>query len=259
MSDIELFQYFCDATRHFVFSSTKEDEEGHNFSHEQRVKSLLGSVRRMAVKKSFQVSGAEALIFCQADWIQQAVIAMFECCQSYDGKRPFDNYVRFMVSRKMEDIQRALLRKNPPTDKERFALYKKIKSAQKDRRKMEELVEVSGYTEGELREILNEGVGARMVTVDENKGDNTAGFQQESHHVLPEHSVEHKELRQILQQCIDRLTEIQQRIFRLHEMEELSLRTIFDQIDYDRSFATFKRWYKKDIYEVVTQCVTSKV
>ncbi len=258
MSDVELFQYFCNATRSFIFCDGGDDEYASPEKiHEQRIKALIHSVRRMAIRKSFQISGLECAGFERDDWIQQAMITMFECCRSYDGKRPFDNYVRFMVSRKMEDVRRTLLRKNPPVDSDRLRLYKEVKRAQNDKGKMQKLVKESGYTEKELIEIANNGVGTRTFTaVNDDMRQETVG-QQGSFPQTPEDSLEHSELGDILLRCINNLTELKQRVFRLHEIQQLSLRRIFEHIGYDRSFATFKRWYKDDVYESVKKCVIS--
>ncbi len=257
MSDAQLFQYFCDTTRNFIFydDSVESCDVSEEF-HVQRIKSLMQSVRRMAIRKSFQISGLECAGFERDDWIQQAMITMFECCRSYDGKRPFDNYVRFMVSKKMEDVRRTLLRKNPPVDSDRLRLYKKIKKVRGDKERMQKLVEESGYTEEELTEMVNHGAGMRIFTENKNEVEQEAGFQNISYST-PENSIEHNELGEILLHCINNLTELKQRVFRLHEMQQLSLRTIFDRIKYNRSFATFKRWYKSDVYESVKKCVIS--
>ncbi len=261
MSDTELFRYFCDTTRNFNFSYSESDIT-HKFSgtfHEQRIKSLIKSVRHMAVRKSYQTSDITSMALGQEDWIQQAMITMFECCQSYDGKRPFDNYVRFMVSRKMEDLQRTLLRKNPPVDRERFRLYTEMRKIKGDKKKLRQLAASSGYSEKELSEIYNSGVGTRTVTVSDSETVSAASRQREAPSPSPEDQLEQDEIRQILLHCIDKLTELKRRVFRLHEMQELSLRAIFDHIDYDRSFASFKRWYKNDVYEAVKRCVTANI
>ncbi len=261
MSDTELFHYFCDTTRNFNFSYT-EKSAAQKFSgtfHEQRIKSLIKSVRHMAVKKSLQTSDFASIALGQEDWIQQAMITMFECCQSYDGERPFDNYVRFMVSRKMEDIQRTLLRKNPPVDRERLRLYTEMKKIKGDKKKLRQLAATSGYTEKELIEISSSGVGSRTVTAHDEQTEYAVSQQYEVSSATPEDQVEQDEIRQILLHCIDKLTELKQRVFRLHEMQELSLRAIFDHINYDRSFATFKRWYKNDVYETVRRCVSANI
>jgi len=127
--DSSFYNYFCSATAGFVFSAGQEEIPAtiSGETHEREVKYLIDTVRRMAVKKSLLLPESFTADCDRDDWIQLAMITMFECCEKYDRKRPFDNYVRFMVSRRLADRQRSLLRKNPPANREIPALYTELK------------------------------------------------------------------------------------------------------------------------------------
>lgn len=259
ISSTELFHYFCNTTKGFLFSEGEQKAACEKFSgneHEKRVKTLIQSVHSMALKKSMQTARLTSAGFAQEDWVQQAIITMFECCKAYDGTRPFDNYVRFMVAKKMADVQRSFLRKNPPTDAMRLRLYKEIKKIQGNSQAMQKLATENGCTTEDLEEIFASGVGNRTFTGENHDAVSTSPFV--ANMSTPEKEAEHNEMKKILLQCIGALGKIEQRIFRLHEMNNLSLRAIFDHIAYDRSFATFKRWYKDSIYESVKRCVFSQ-
>ena len=44
-------------------------------------------------------------------------------------------------------------------------------------------------------------------------------------------------------------------LFQQHEFEEKSFKQLFAISEYSKSFASFKRWYKTEIYDPVQQCV----
>lgn len=256
-----LFQYFCSTTAGFVFS-TRQNVIPATITgtpHEREVQALINDVRRMAVKKSMQLPETFSTDCDRDDWIQLAMITMFECCDKYDRKRPFDNYVRFMVSKKMADNHRSLLRKNPPADREVLYLYHEMKKIQGDEAAIAGLADDTGKSVEQLREIVEVGVGARTFTgeLTTDDGKNTT-IEIASNKRTPEEKIADKEIRRILLQCMNKLSDKARHLFQQHEIEEISFKKLFEQVCYKKSFASFKRWYNIEVFDLVQQCVLSK-
>lgn len=223
--------------------------------HAREVKALIAQVRRMAVTKSLQLPETFAADCDREEWIQTAMITMFHCCETYDGKRPFDNYVRFMVSRKLMDKQRFLLRKNPPADKEILYLYGEMKKTMGDKNTIARLAQDTNHTVEQLQNIVDAGVGARVFTSETEDVLRTAAS---SSSMVPEAQTEAREIQEILWACVDRLAQKSKALFIRHEMEEISFKNLFVEAFCTRSFATFKRWYKAEVFEQVRHCVVSQ-
>lgn len=253
------FEYFCSATAGFVFS-TRQQEIPPAITgdpHEREVIYLMNAVRRMGVQKSLKLPESFAADCDRDDWIQLAMITMFECCEQYDRKRPFDNFVRFMVSKKLADKQRALLRKNPPVDREIMALYYEMKKIRGDDTAIARLADETGKSVEQLRSIVEAGVGARVFTSERAANDENDHFPMEavSRGKTPEREVRDQELQRILFECLQQLSEKARSLFQQHELEEKSFKKLFAITDYSKSFASFKRWYKTEIFDRIQQCV----
>ncbi len=256
----DLFRYFCSATAGFVFSTRQEDipESISGTSHEREVKALIKNARTMAVSKSMQLPESFSSS-SRDDWIQLAMITMFECCEKYDRKRPFDNYVRFMVSKKMADHHRSLLRKNPPADKDILPLYYEMKKIKGDKAAVAELAQDTGKTVDELYAIINAGVGNRTVVGEmTDESSEHIRIKLSSEPKSPEEITAQKEIHRILLQCLKKLSQKVRALFLQHEIEEISFKKLFEQACYEKSFASFKRWYKTKIFTPVQECVLSK-
>ncbi len=257
------FEYFCSATAGFVFSIRQQDipENIQGDPHEREVLYLMNGVRRMAIQQSLKLPESFAAECDRDDWIQLAMITMFECCEQYDRKRPFDNFVRFMVSRKLADKQRALLRKNPPADREILTLYYEMKKIQGNDAAIARLAEETGKNVEELRRIVESGVGARVFTSERlsTDDDDFASTEAVSKDKTPEQEIRDRELQRILFECMEKLSKQARALFQQHEFEEKSFKKLFAIAEYSKSFASFKRWYKREIYDPVQQCVLGKV
>ena len=257
------FKYFCSATAGFVFSVRQQDipETITGDPHEREVLYLMNAVRRMAVQKSLKLPESFVADCDREDWIQLAMITMFECCEQYDHKRPFDNFVRFMVSKKLADKQRALLRKNPPADREILTLYYEMKKIQGNDAAIARLAEETGKSVEELRHIVEYGVGARVFTSERTAADDDDFVSAEpvSRGKTPEQEVRDRELQRILLECMEKLSRHARALFQQHEFEEKSFKKLFAIAGYSKSFASFKRWYKRKIYDPVQQCVIDKI
>ena len=257
------FEYFCSATAGFVFSTRQQDipETLTGDRHEREVLYLMNAVRRMAVQKSLKLPESFAADCDRDDWIQLAMITMFECCEQYDRKRPFDNFVRFMVSRKLADKQRALLRKNPPVDREILILFYEMKKIRGEDTAIARLAEETGKSVEELRCIVETGVGARVFTSEQTATDDDDYVPTEavSQGKTPEQEVRDQELQRILFECMKKLSKQAMILFQQHEFEEKSFKKLFAISEYSKSFSGFKRWYKTEIYDPVQQCVLGKV
>ena len=250
----QFFQYFNETTAGFVFSQNQEEIPAAIIGtpHEREVRLLISQVRRMAVKKSCQMPAAFSAEYGRSDWIQLAMITMFHCCEKYDRKRPFDNYVRFMVSRRLLDKQRSLFRKNPPVDRDILRLYKELEKVSGDADALNVLAKDTGRSKEELQRIIEQGVGERV-------------FSSETEHTLrtasapagqsPAAQTESSQEVAILWQCVDSLPKRARALFIHHEMEEVSFKKMFATAGCRKSFATFKRWYNVDIFPCVRDCV----
>ncbi len=255
-----LFQYFCSTTAGFVFS-TRQNVIPASITgtpHEREVKALINDVRRMAVKKSMQLPETFSADCDRDDWIQLAMITMFKCCEKYDRKRPFDNFVRFMVSKKMADNHRSLLRKNPPADREVLYLYHEMKKLQGNEADLVELAHDTRKSVEQLLKIIEVGVGIRTFTSELTTGDEKTSREIASKKRTPEEKTADKEIRHILLQCMNKLSGKARYLFQQHEIEEISFKKLFEQVCYKKSFASFKRWYKIEIFDLVQQCVLSQ-
>ena len=256
----DLFQYFYSRTEGFVFSTEQEviptGISGN--PHEREIKFLMAGVRRMAVKKSLQLPESFSVDCDRDDWIQLAMITMFQCCEKYDRKRPFDNYTRFMVSKKLADKHRSLLRKNPPADKEILYLYREMKKIQGNEDAITKLARDTNRSVEQLQELIDVGVGPRTFT----SQISDASFPEPAtKKPSPEAGLDKEEMEQILWRCINALSQKAKFLFIRYEMEEkdISLKNLFVEACCKRSLATFKRWYKREIFERVQQCVVSQV
>jgi RNA polymerase sigma factor (sigma-70 family) len=221
----QFFQYFIEQTKGFLFAAegglpTGQETDG----HDSRVRKLVGQVRKMAIAYHFRTPGAVAREMDRDDWVQQAMITMFECCQSYDRQRPFDHYVRFMVKRRLEDQRRMLYRKNPK------AWQGETSQSGSDERLFCEL--------GETVERKTHSSTSRE----------------------PEQKSLMNEAHRLLLECIQRLKETERMLFTKHEMEEVSFRDLYQSIpEFGKSFATFKRWYLAEVFDRVKECVHSRL
>jgi len=253
----DFFQYFHEETKGFVFSTRQRDIPCsiQGDPHAREVKALITEIRRMAIKKSFQLPESFAADCDREDWIQLSLITMYHCCENYDRKRPFDHYVRFMVSCRLRDKQRSLMRKNPPTDRDILYLHSEMKKIKGNTAAIAKLAEETNHTIEQLQEIVHSGVGQRVFTPETENTLNTAASPAS---LLPGAQTEAKEIKKILLACIKRLTDKQKALFLRHEMEEISLKNLYNEACCRRSFATFKRWYKAEIFEKVQQCVLSQ-
>ena len=219
------YQYFIHKTDGFVFSDDGQQESlSWEKKHACRVQRLVDQVRKMAITYHYKTPAACAKGFDQDDWVQQAMITMFECCESYDRKRPFDHYVRFIVKRRLEDQRRKLYRQNPKvkTDKTR---------ALQDHKR--------------LFSDLSESV--------QRKAQSATSVGPERHYLM-------KEAHRILLNCLHRIGKTEQMLFAKHELENVSFKKLFKLMPaYNKSFATFKRWYASEIFDRVRLCVQSQL
>jgi RNA polymerase sigma factor (sigma-70 family) len=210
----------------------------------------------MAIKKFYQMPESFATSHTMDGWIQDALIIMFQCCQSYDGRGPFDHYVRFLVSRRLVSMQRKVFSENPPADRD---LYKKVQAYKRKNKRLpkaEELAEETGFDKADIKKYLETGYGQRMVTTEsetvcQNKAVKAG--------LSPETQFIHHEARKILRDCIEKLQPEMKMMFIRHEFDELSFKKLYEQLKIKKhSFSTFKRQYKKNVYESVENCVSSQ-
>ncbi|RTZ97751.1 MAG: hypothetical protein DSY90_06455 [Deltaproteobacteria bacterium] len=207
------YQYALRKTDGFVFS-----DDG---THNDRVRRLVTQVRKMAITYFYQTPAAFAREFDQDDWVQHAMIHFFKCIETYDRKRPFDNFVRYIVKRRLEDQRRRLYRSNPETD--------------------------TG-ADGRPSRFFS-GISASIQRKAE--ADPAAG---------PEQDFLRKEAARILLKCVRQLEKVERMLFAKHEMENVSFRKLYDLVPgYAKSFATFKRWYQTNIFDRVKTCTRSRL
>jgi DNA-directed RNA polymerase specialized sigma24 family protein len=152
------------------------------------------------------------------------MITMFECSESYDRKRPFDHYVRFIVKRRLEDQRRKLYRQNPKV------IDDKTDAPSGGKRLFSE---------------ISESI--------QRKAESATTIEPERHYLM-------KEAQRILLNCFHRLGKTEQMLFAKHELENVSFKKLFKLMPaYNKSFATFKRWYTSEIFDRVRLCVKSQL
>ncbi len=252
------FQVFSEQTKDFIFSKVGDEPTGvteeklRNF----RLLALIRQVRKMAIKKFYQMPESFATSHTMDDWIQEALIIMFQCCQSYDRRGPFDHFVRFMVSKRLISMQRKVFSENPPADRD---LYKKVQAYKRKNKRLptaDELAQETGFDKAAIQKYLESGYGQRTVTtgvetICQNK-DVKAGLSPETQFI-------HHEARKILRDCIENLQPEMKMMFIRHEFDELSFRKLYKRLQIKKpGFSTFKRWYKDNVYADVENCVSSQ-
>lgn len=249
------YQYFLQRTEKFIFSGN-ENKSPDRLDAEQRqeiLKALMKQVSKMAVKNYYQMPKSFSVIYPKEDWIQFAMIKFLECCDSYDHERPFDHYVRFTLSRRLIDRQRKIYGENPPVQKELHQQFKLLKHQKGSAPNIKELMDYTGRSENEIRDFFEDGFGKRMFI---HETDNVSRKAEAKAGISPEKQYINKEARRILWNCIDHLNPELKLLFVRHEMEGVSFKKIYDQIPrINKSLATFKRWYKTDVYDPVKNCV----
>ena len=229
----DYFQYFEERTRGFVFSAAQD--------HLKRVKDLITQVRKMAIKKYFQSPRRMEPVFSKEDWIQTAMITLFECCESYDARQPFDHYARFLVSRRLTDKQRELYRKNPTES----GVEKEPEGTGEIQTSFDEIGGPVGYCHRSVTETLTED----------------RPHKDESVNASPETAYIMEESRRTLLDCIENLDKESRALFIYHEMEESSFQELFERfhIGKEMAFSSFKRWYKDHVFESVKNCVNNRL
>ena len=76
----------------------------------------------------------------------------------------------------------------------------------------------------------------------------------------PERHYLMKEAYRILLDCLHRLGKTEKMLFAKHELESVSFKKLFKLMPaYNKSFATFKRWYASEIFDRVRLCVQSQL
>ena len=252
------FQSFSDLTKDFILS--KIDDEPAEVTQEElrkfRLSALIRQVRKMAIKKFYQMPESFATSHTMDDWIQEALIIMFQCCQSYDRRGPFDHFVRFMVSKRLVSMQRKVFSGNPPADRD---LYKKVQAYKRKNKRLptaDELALETGFDKDAIEKYLESGYGQRTVTTDSEKAcqnkDVKVGLSPETQFI-------HHEARKILRDCIEKLQPEMKMMFIRHEFDELSFKKLYKQLKIKKpGFSTFKRWYKDNVYADVEDCVSSQ-
>lgn len=251
------FQAFSQQTQDFLFSKVKGEpaDAPPEKLHEFRLLALIRQVHQMALKKYFQMPEAFTASHSQEDWVQEAFIIMLECCQSYDQRGPFDNFARFMVSKRLVSMQRKVFSQNPPADRD---LYKKVQAYKRKHGCIptaKELAQETGCDLDVIQQYLENGYGQRLVAgeaerVCKNK-DVKVGLNPEAQYI-------HHEARHILWECIEALQAKMKLLFIRHEIEVWPFKKLYQRFDnQDLSFSTFKRWYRDNVYVSVESCVSS--
>lgn len=223
-----------------------------------RMEALLKQVRKMALKRFFQMPDSFRKVNNQDDWIQEAMILFCQHTQDYDkDKGSFENYIRFMISRRLISLQRTLFRKNPPVDDELLKLAASIKREKGEAPSTADLADLTGRSEASVRSALEAGGGPRVFTEMPEDGpapkDVKIG-------VSPEDQYIRHETRKILWGCINRLDPLSKLLFVRHEFYEVSLRELYSKLLFStESLSTFQRTYKRNIYGRVQRCVKSRL
>lgn len=249
------YQYFLTRTKEYIFSGEENDSRDRIDIGQQKekLKALMKQVSKMAVRSYYQIPKSVSVVYPKEDWIQFAMIKFLECCDTYDHQRPFDHYVRFTLSRRLIDRQRKIFGENPPIQKDLHQQYKALKRQKGSPPSVKELMDYTNRSEKEIRTFLEDGFGNRMFirnadTINRNAEAVADGS--------PEKQYIDKETRLILWDCINLLESELKHFFVRHEMEGVSFKKLYSQPYLKKkSLATFKRWYKTNVYNPVKNCV----
>jgi len=255
------FQAFTSQTKDFIFSRVENEPENitgdklRNF----RLLALIRQVRKMAVKKFYQMPESFTAAHAMEDWIQEAMLIMFQCCQSCDRRRPFDHYVRFMVSKRLVSLQRKVFSENPPANRD---IYKKVQAFKLKNKRLptaEELAKETGIDKARIQEYLEGGAGQRVVTALTEETEAVSQTKDVKIGLSPETQYMHHEARKILRDCIEKLQPEAKMLFIRHEFDEQPFRKLFQQFNINTTgFSTFKRRYRQNVYTAVEDCVSSQ-
>lgn len=210
----------------------------------------------MAKKKSIQMHESYRT---KDDWIQDALIILYNSCESYEpGKGAFNNFARFMVSRRLISIQRDLYRKNPPVNDDLRKVFLSLKREKGRKPTAEELMEVTGLSREQIEKFMDSGFGERMFT----RAKDDVLEKHVKTGMSPEEQYIRLEARKILGDCIEKLEPEIKLLFKLHEYENISFQKLFDDVKFRNillkkagSLKTFQRRYEEDVYSPVRHCV----
>jgi len=123
----EVYKLLVEGTKSFGLSKVKGEpsDSSARAIHEFRLINLITQVRKMGVRKFYSMPLNIRMMHTRNDWVQDAMILMFKCLEDYDPQRGhFNNYVKFIVKRRLVDIEKKLLaierkqeNKNPTEDR----------------------------------------------------------------------------------------------------------------------------------------------
>ncbi|MEE4358842.1 MAG: sigma-70 family RNA polymerase sigma factor [Desulfococcaceae bacterium] len=260
--DEQIFSLLAEKTAGFVFSAESGEPEGLSGDelHLFRLKALLTQVRQMGIRKFYQMPEDFRISQTMEDWMQDAMIFLCRLTDDYDPKKgPFNNYARFIVSRRLTDIQRKMFRKNPPLEEDLRKLAQSLRRETGKEPDVRELADLSGRSESEIRKFLEGGVGER-VFVREHEGQERPEVRAG---ISPEEQYIRAECRKILLDCIEKLDADFKMLFMHREFEGYSFRELYDapenrEILDSHSEKTFQRRYKDQVYDAVQDCVEAR-
>ncbi len=249
----------------------------------------------MAVNKFYQTPDSFRTTHTMDDWIQEAMIILFDLCSSYDSEKgPFDNYARFIISKRLISMQRDIFRKNPPVNEDLRKIAVSLKRENSREPSVKELSDITGRSENEIREFMETGVGKR-VFAKENEGVHEK--KEVKIGMTPEEQYIRLEARKILWDCVEKLEPGSKLLFVRHELQDVSLENLYDNLNLSEtiektdhglkllflrhefegasfenlyenpeireifgaeSLRTFKRRYRDKVYQLVYDCVKAR-
>ncbi len=223
------------------------------------IQALMPEVRKMAVKKFYQMPKRLRTLHTQDDWIQDAMVIFLNLVSNYSPEKgAFENYIRFTLPKRLMSILRDILKKDPLVNEELLKLSKSLERELGRKPSAEEFAEDSGYSTEKAQEFLDSGFGERIFGgEDEMQAEVKTG-------ISPEEQYIRLEARKILWDCIDRLEpELMKSLFIRHEFDGVSFQKLFDRPECRKilgssSLSTFQRDYKKRASDPVENCVRRK-
>ncbi|MCP4112577.1 MAG: sigma-70 family RNA polymerase sigma factor [Desulfobacteraceae bacterium] len=76
---------------------------------DEEMKSLANHVKKAATRKYYEMPREFRITYEKDDWIQEAMIILCDLAMNYNPEKgPFDNYVKFFMSKKLTDLQRKI-------------------------------------------------------------------------------------------------------------------------------------------------------
>ncbi len=224
-----VFSKLLEITKDFAFCETKGDPKNATKEelHRGRLLALITAVRKAAMKKFRQMPEDLRIVDNQDDWIQQAMITLFEESLKYKPKEGYcyNKYMISIINKRLVSLQRSVFAKNPPVDDDLRKMIAAIRRELGRPPTPEEISDRTGVSLEVVRRVLNEGVSTTRLFVRASEDvdlNEWTQAQQDRPGGTPEELYLQKEVRTIILDCLDRMRPYDKCLLILRYFEGLS-------------------------------------